>query len=96
MIRQQPMTLSFPNPSRSFDANKNCVNFWGYDNVIEIAFFIETAALQKLYPETNDTEAGSLKAFDAVRKRIYEVAEDVYLRGRRKGSFAYNLTAEDF
>jgi len=96
MIRQQPMTLSFPNPSRSFDANKNCVSFWGYDNVIEIAFFVEAAALQKLYPETNDTEAGSLEAFDAVRKRIYEVAENVYLRGRRKGSFAYNLAAEDF
>jgi hypothetical protein len=90
------MTLSFPNPSRSFDANKNRVSFWGYDSVIEITFFVEAAALQKLYPETSDTEAGFLKAFDAVRKRIHEVAGNVYMRSRRKGSFTYNLAAEDF
>jgi hypothetical protein len=89
------MKLNFPNPSRSFDATKNRVLFWAYDNAIEISFFMEADALRKLCPEMGNVEAGFLKAFDAARKRIHEVAEKVYVRGR-KGSFAYSLVAEDF
>jgi len=88
------MTLNFPNPSRSFDAVKNRVNFWGYDSVIEVSFFVEADALQKLCPNMESTEAGFLKAFDAVRNRIYKVAEKAYTRNR-KGSHAYVLTAEE-
>ena len=29
------MRLSFPNPSRSFDASKSRVCFWGYDRTID-------------------------------------------------------------
>ena len=89
------MMLNFSNPSRSFDATKNRVEFWGYDNVMEISFFVEADALKKLCPEMIDVEAGFLKAFDAARKRIYEVAETVYARGR-KGVWAHVLAAEDF
>ena len=89
------MTLSFPNPSRSFDATKNRVQFWGYDSAIEVSFFVEADALRKLCPEMSNVEAGLLKAFDAARKRIHAVAEVVYARGRN-GSYAYILTAEDF
>lgn len=89
------MTLSFPNRSRSFDATKGRVRFWGYDSAIEISFFLETGALQKLIPETGDVEAGVLKAFDATRERIYEVAAKVYARNR-KASGAYILAADDF
>ncbi|MEJ2396510.1 MAG: DUF1488 family protein [Candidatus Thiodiazotropha sp.] len=39
------MALNFPNPSRSFDASKNRVTFWGYDSVIEISFSVEGDAL---------------------------------------------------
>jgi len=42
-----------------------------------------------------NAEAGFLKAFNAARKRIHEVAEEVYARGR-KGSYAYILAAADF
>jgi hypothetical protein len=89
------MTLSFPNRSRSFDATKSRVRFWGYDSAIEISFFLETDALQKLIPEMSDAEAGVLKAFDATRERIYEVAARVYARNR-KASGAYILAADDF
>ncbi len=89
------MKLNFPNPSCSFDATKNRVGFWGYDNVIEISFFVGADALKKLCPEMGNAEAGFLKAFGAARQRIHEAAEKVYARGR-KGSYAYILTAEDF
>ena len=89
------MTLNFPNPSRSFDAERKRVLFWGYDSVIEVSFSVEAAALRKLCPEMDGTEAGILKAFDDACKRIYLMAGRVYGRDR-KGSFAYNLTAEDF
>jgi len=89
------MKLNFSNPSRSFDATKNRVEFWGYDSVIEISFFVEAAALKKLCPEMVDVEAGILKAFDASRKRIQEVAEKVHARGR-EGVWAHVLAAQNF
>ena len=89
------MTLNFPNPSRSFDEERKRVLFWGYDSVIEVSFSVEAAALRKLHPEMDSTEAGFLKAFDAARKQIYLMAGRAYGRDR-KGTFAYNLTAEDF
>jgi hypothetical protein len=89
------MTLRFPNQSRSFDDKRNRVRFWGYDSAIEISFFVEADALQKLSPEMSGTEDGSLKAFDAARERIQEVADNVYARDR-KGSYAYTLAADNF
>ena len=89
------MTVNFPNPSRSFEAKKNRICFWGYDSVIEISFFVEADALNKLCPNMDSTEAGFLEAFDAERKRIHKVADRVYSRDR-KGSYAYILAAEDF
>ncbi len=89
------MKLNFPNPSRSFEETSNRVLFWGYDNVIEVSFFVEAEALEKLSPAIGGTEAGFLEAFDSARKRIYEVAENAYVHGS-KGSFAYILAAKDF
>ena len=89
------MSLNFPNPSRSFDASSSRVCFWGYDSTIEISFFVEAGALKQLCPEMSSAEAGFLKAFDAARKRIQEVADEVYVRGG-KGSYAYTLAADDF
>ncbi len=89
------MPLSFPNPSCSFDATKDRVDFWGYDNVIEVSFHMEAGALKKLCPQMVDTEAGFLQAFDTVRKRIHEVAERIYGREGKK-TYAYILAAKDF
>ncbi|MDH3377268.1 MAG: DUF1488 domain-containing protein [Gammaproteobacteria bacterium] len=89
------MELNFPNPSRSFDAAKNRIRFWGYDSAMEISFFVEADALKKLCPEMSNVEAGFLKAFDAARTRIHKVANKAYAR-RSNGSRAYILAAKDF
>jgi len=89
------MRLSFPNPSRSYDAGKSRICFWGYDSTIEVTFFVGADVLKRLCPEMNGLEAGLLQAFDAVRERIHEVADKVYVRGNRE-SFACILAAEDF
>lgn len=89
------MRLNFANPSRSFDASRSRVCFWGYDSAIEVSFFVEASALKRLRPDMSGAETGFLQAFDAVRNRIHEVADKVYMRGD-KGTYAYVLVAEDF
>ncbi|HSG11083.1 MAG TPA: DUF1488 domain-containing protein [Gammaproteobacteria bacterium] len=91
------MKLSYPNPSRSFDASSRRVCFWGYDSTIEISFFVGIDALKRLCPDMSEAESGFLQAFDAALNRIHEVADKVYARGGGgKGSYAYILAAEDF
>jgi hypothetical protein len=87
------MALNFPNLSRSFDATRQAVRFWGYDSAMEAAFFVNDDALKKIKPDIQLDEAGFLTAFDLNRKLIYAAATKVYGRGR-KGS--YDLVAADF
>ena len=89
------MKLSFPNPSRSFDAARSRVCFWAYDSTIEISFFVEADALKRLCPDMSNAETGFLQAFDTARERIYEAADKIYGRGG-KGTFTYTLAAKDF
>jgi hypothetical protein len=72
------MTLTFPNLSRSYDAGGRRVRFWGHDQSIEVPFFLEEAALFKLFPRTPNAEEGILSAFDAARDRIFQVATKLY------------------
>lgn len=88
------MTLNFPNESRSFDARRNLIRFWGHDSALEISFFVQVDALFKLNPQTRNLEAGFLEAFDAVRDRIHEAARKVYSPRAHKD--AYLLVAADF
>ena len=74
------MTVSFPNGSRSYDARRNLIRFWGYDSPLDVSFFVEVSALYKLNPQTRNVEAGYLEAFDAARDRIDETARKVYWR----------------
>ena len=90
------MTLTFANNSRSFDEAKNRVRFWGYHSAIEISFIVEGDALKKCNPQAVGAEARLLKAFDAERQRIHEVAEKVYARDQKPGSYSYILVMEDF
>jgi Protein of unknown function (DUF1488) len=87
--------LNFPNPSRSFDASRSRVRFWGYEGAMEISFFVEEGALRRLCPEMSSVEAGFLGAFDAAIKRIHKVAAKVHARAG-KGVFAFSLAAGDF
>lgn len=88
------MRLSFPNPSRLFDASKNRVAFWGYDETIEITFFIELDALKKLCPKMNNSENDTLQAFDSERAQIYKAADKKYL-STAKQMFVHVLVASD-
>ena len=84
------MTISFPNRSRSYDATRRMVRFWGYDRSMENAFFLTADALQKLQPTLQFEEDEVLRAFDSNRERIYAIAAKVYARGHR-GSYDINL-----
>ncbi|HEY0440148.1 MAG TPA: DUF1488 domain-containing protein [Xanthobacteraceae bacterium] len=86
------MTLSFPNPSRSYDGTRRAVRFWGHDQSMEASFFVGEDALKHVAPDMRLDEAGLLDAFDANRDRIRAAAAKVYAR-RRKGS--YDLVSGD-
>jgi Protein of unknown function (DUF1488) len=87
------MPLNFPNQSRSFDATRCAVRFWGYDSAMEASFFVTDDALRRISPSMKFDKDGILNAFDLNRKLIYAIAAKVYGRGR-KGS--YELVASDF
>jgi hypothetical protein len=89
------MTLNFPNRSRSFDQRNNYVRFWGHDGAMEIAFFLETAALKILNPTLPNEQRELLTEFDKSLARIHEVAEKVYRRSK-PGSHACTITAHNF
>ena len=86
------MTLMFPNQSRSYDATRRAVRFWGHDSAMEWSFFGTEDALKRVHPALAPGEAGLLDAFDAHRERILAAASRAYAHGR-KGS--YELGAKD-
>ena len=86
------MALMFPNDSRSYDATRRAVRFWGYERAMEWSFFVTEDALRRVDPAMRPDEAGILNAFDSNRALIQAAAAKVYSRGR-KGS--YELGAAD-
>jgi len=84
--------VTFPNQSRSYDATRQAIHFWGYDRAMEASFYLAAEALQRIQPNLQQDVAGLLNAFDINRDRIYAAAARVYARGRR-GS--YDLTVAD-
>lgn len=87
------MPLNFPNESRSYDATRRAVRFWGYDSAMEASFFVDEDALKRIEPNVRFDEAGFLGVFDSIRDLIYATAAKVYERGH-KGS--YDLSPADF
>ena len=86
------MTINFPNRSRSYDATRRAVRFWGYDRSMESSFFVTADALRQIQPNINTDAVDLLRAFDINRERIYAIAAKVYGRGRRG---TYDLNAND-
>jgi hypothetical protein len=80
------MMLAFPNDSRSYDATRRAVRFWGYDSALECSFFVTEDALKCLAPDTRPDETALLNVFDLNRDSIREAATRVYERGT-KGSY---------
>jgi hypothetical protein len=85
--------VAFPNGSRSYDATRAAVRFWGYDRSMEVPFFIGADVLAVLQPAMASAAEDCLSAFDTHCTRIRTVAARVYER-RRSGS--YDLLASDF
>jgi len=76
------MALNFPNPSRSYDATRRAVRFWGHDGPMEAAFFVNEDALRRIEPGMESDEAGLLGAFDSHRDLIHATALRKYNRAR--------------
>ena len=87
------MTMSFPNQSRSYDATRHAVRFWGYDRAMETSFFVMADALRRLHPGVSPDEAALLNAFGSNREVIYAAAAKAFGRG---GKGSYDLFASDF
>jgi hypothetical protein len=85
------VALNFPNQSRSYDATRHAVRFWGYDGSTEVSFFVTAEALQALHAPAAD-ERALLDAFDAHCGEIRTAADKSYKR-KRLGS--YELTEND-
>src|ERR1700754_3231767 len=90
---RQPMAISFPNDSRSYDATRRAVRFWGYDSAMEASFYVAEDALKRIQPDMRFDAEGVLRAFDLNRDVIRTAAAKVYQRGH-KGS--YDLLPADF
>ncbi len=86
------MPINFPNDSRSYDATRRAVHFWGYDRSMESSFFMTADALKQIQPNLRLDADELLRVFDSNRDRIYATAARVYARGRR-GS--YDIYAAD-
>jgi hypothetical protein len=86
------MALNFPNRSRSYDATRRAVRFWGHDLSMESSFFVTEDALRQIQPSIQTNSVDLLRAFDANRDRIYTIAAKVYARGKRG---TYDLNAAD-
>jgi Protein of unknown function (DUF1488) len=90
--RATKLAINFPNRSRSYDATRKAVHFWGHDRAMERSFFVTADALKQIQPDLRLDAADLLRVFDVNRDRIYAIAARVYARGRR-GS--YELNAAD-
>jgi len=91
-FERQNMAMMFPNLSRSYDATRRAIRFWGYDRAMEWSFFVTEGALKRMSPEMVCDEPGMLHVFDANRELICTVAKKLYNVGS-KGS--YELNAAD-
>jgi hypothetical protein len=85
-MRMPAMALMFPNPSRSYDATRRAVRFWGHDSAMEWSFYVTEDALKSMHPAMAGDEAGMLGAFDSNRERIWAAARRAYVQGR-KGAY---------
>ena len=87
------MSLTFPNPSRSYDEAGKRIRFVGHDGMFQISFSVATDAISKAPSEAPTAEAAYLAAFDTASNAIHEIARNAYARTRKS---IYVLTAADF
>ena len=86
------MTLTFLNPSRSFDQTRNAIRFIGHDGIFEVPFYVGIDILAE-GGNGASSEAECLRAFDALRSSIHDAARAAYTHGHRG---FYMLKADHF
>ena len=87
------MPIQFPNASRSYDARRQAIRFWGHESAMEHSFFITAYALRQLAPGVEMEEDALLDVFDTHRERICQIAARLHARGPR--SFHYEVGEYD-
>ena len=87
------MSLTFPNPSRSYDEAGKRIRFVGHDGMFQISFSVTADAISKAPSGTATAEATYLAAFDTASRSIHDIASKAYARTRKS---IYVLTAADF
>lgn len=84
------MSLTFPNPSRSYDEARKRIRFVGHDGMFQIEFALEVDALTA--KSAKDAETGYLAAFDNALENIRDAARRAYKKNHQK---AFILTSSD-
>ena len=87
------MSLTFPNPSRSYDEAGKRIRFVGHDGMFQISFSVAADAISQAPSGTATAEATYLAAFDTASRSIHYIASKAYARTRKS---IYVLTAADF
>jgi len=76
-MRSIAMSLSFPNASRSFNPDRQSIQFWASDRTLEISFELDHSALTLMNAEAK-SEAEYLMTFDSHRALIEAAALKAY------------------
>lgn len=87
------MSLTFPNPSRSYDSKLKTVRFTGHDGMFQIAFSVELDVLTKKRVADDQAEALALAAFDDARSDVMAMATKAYNHHKKS---SYTLTSSDY
>jgi hypothetical protein len=66
--------LVFLNRTRTYNATKNCVTFWGFDASFEITFDLPDEELQQMCSHASGNQASVLRAFDDRREAAERLA----------------------
>ena len=78
------MTINFFNRSRSYDATRRAVRFWGYDRSMECSFFVTADALKQIQPSLRSDAVELLRAFDMQpRSHLRDRGEGLCARAER-------------
>lgn len=77
------MTLSFPNPTRTYDETRSLIRFIGHDGLNQILFLLPIAVFDREGVPGRRKERDYLLAFDRLRDRILTTARQAYQSRRR-------------
>ncbi len=77
------MTLSFANPTRTYDERRDAIRFVGHDGLKQIVFLLSVGLFDQGGSDTNPREQGYLMAFDRAHSRILDIARALYQKNKR-------------